>query len=380
MIQPISIKSVSKKETTLEVIWNDGKKSNFHFMWLRDNCPDGKHPDARQRIFNLLTVSENIYPKSCVVAQDGKLEINWSEGNHISRFDPLWLRNHCYTINNQKKYQSPYILWDSFIRHNQDQISIDCSYVLNSDKGLIKWLEQLNQYGISILRNSPTEKKSGLKILNRIGHIRETFFGSPFEVINIPKPNNTAYTADALRNHTDLPYYEYAPGYQFLHCLINDATGGLSSAVDSFKVADYLRKNDLDTFNILKTIPVKFIDNDYKQNTFRIFYSPMITLTKDDDFNDVRFNIATMGAMDCAPKDMEKFYKAYRKFAMLLHDDKFSLKFRLTAGDIFSFNNRRIVHGRTEFDPNSGHRHLQGYYIDRDEILSRLNFLKKVEL
>ena len=130
MIQPISIKSVSKKETTLEVIWNDGKKSNFHFMWLRDNCPDGKHPDARQRIFNLLTVSENIYPKSCVVAQDGKLEINWSEGNHISRFDPLWLRNHCYTINNQKKYQSPYILWDSFIRHNQDQISIDCSYVL----------------------------------------------------------------------------------------------------------------------------------------------------------------------------------------------------------------------------------------------------------
>ena len=118
-------------------------------------------------------------------------------------------------------------MWDSFIRHNQDQISIDCSYVLNSDKGLIKWLEQLNQYGISILRNSPTEKKSGLKILNRICLIRETFFGSPFEVINIPKPNNTAYTADALRNHTDLPYYEYAPGYQFLHCLINDATGGL---------------------------------------------------------------------------------------------------------------------------------------------------------
>ena len=162
--------------------------------------------------------------------------------------------------------------------------------------------------------------------------------------------------------------------------MINDATGGHSSAVDSFKVADYLRKNDLDTFEILKTIPVKFIDNDYTQNTFRIFYSPMITLTKDNDFNDVRFSIATMGAMDCAPKDMEKFYKAYRIFAMLLHDDKYSLKFRITAGDIFSFNNRRIVHGRTEFDPNSGHRHLQGYYIDRDEILSRLNFLKKVEL
>jgi len=27
--------------------------------------------------------------------------------------------------------------------------------------------------------------------------------------------------------------------------------------------------------------------------------------------------------------------------------------------------------------PNSGNRHLQGYYMDRDEIIGRLNFLKK---
>jgi gamma-butyrobetaine dioxygenase len=50
----------------------------------------------------------------------------------------------------------------------------------------------------------------------------------------------------------------------------------------------------------------------------------------------------------------------------------------LEAGYIFSFNNRRILHGRTKFDPNSGRRHLQGYYLDRDEIVSRLNFLKKI--
>jgi gamma-butyrobetaine dioxygenase len=37
------------------------------------------------------------------------------------------------------------------------------------------------------------------------------------------------------------------------------------------------------------------------------------------------------------------------------------------------------LHGRTEFDPNSGERHLQGYYIDRDEIIGRLNFLKKID-
>jgi gamma-butyrobetaine dioxygenase len=84
-----------------------------------------------------------------------------------------------------------------------------------------------------------------------------------------------------------------------------------------------------------------------------------------------------MDALDCHPDVMEKVYKAHHRFGNLLHDDKFVVKFRLEPGDIFCFNNRRLLHGRTEFDPNSGHRHLQGYYMDRDEIIGRLKFLKK---
>ena len=64
----------------------------------------------------------------------------------------------------------------------------------------------------------------------------------------------------------------------------------------------------------------------------------------------------------------------------LIHDKKFTVKFSLQAGDILCFDNRRVLHGRTSFDPNSGQRHLQGYYMDRDEISGRLNFLNKVEV
>ena len=376
----ISIKNISKKEKSIKIEWNDGEISNFHFLWLRDNCPSGIHPTARQRSFNLLSVSEKIHPTNFKIINDKKLEIEWSEGNHKSLYDLNWLRNHCYTISNNKKYNSPYILWDSKLNKKLKSISIEHTDVMNNDDGLIKWLEKLHYYGISIIKNAPVEKKSALKILNRISHIRETFFGSPFEVINIPNPNNTAYSAEALRNHTDLPYYEYAPGYQFLHCLVNDATGGMSSAVDGFKVADFLKKNDTNTYNILKKTNVKFKDNDYTQETIRIYHSPLITLTKDDDYNDIRFSVATMAAVDCHPEIMDNFYQAYYKFTKMLHDEKFTIKFRLEPGDIFCFNNRRILHGRTEFDPNSGHRHLQGYYIDRDEIISRLNFLKKIDI
>ena len=129
-------------------------------------------------------------------------------------------------------------------------------------------------------------------------------------------------------------------------------------------------------FETLVNIPLKFKDKDYTQEAHRSFYAPAISLTKDGDYNDIRFSVATMDALDCHPDVMDKVYKAHHRFGILLHDDKFQINFRLEPGDIFSFNNRRVLHGRTEFDPNSGHRHLQGYYMDRDEIIGRLSYLK----
>ena len=373
-----TIKKVYISSSSVDIDWADGEISHFHFLWLRDNCSSSMHPDARMRIFNILDISKNIYPIKYSINSNGNLILDWSEGNHQSIFLSNWLRENCYTIKNKKKFETPYTLWNSSAKNNIENFKIDHEEIMDSDEGLLKWLEKLHIFGLAILTNCPIKKNSAFKILNRISHIRETFFGTPFEVINIPKPNNTAYTADALRNHTDLPYYEYAPGYQFLHCLINNASGGMSSTIDGFAVANYLRKKDPKTFNILTDTHVKFKDEDYTQDKIRIFHSPLITLTKDNDFNDIRFSMAAMSVIDIQPNKMKKFYNAYRKFASLLHDKKFILNFRLKAGDIFSFNNRRVLHGRTKFDPNSGLRHLQGYYLDRDEIISRLNYLKKI--
>ena len=372
-----SISKLEKNSSYLKVLWSDGEESKFNYMWLRDNCPSAHDKDSRHRMFNILEVSQNINPKKYLVNNEGQLEIEWSEGDHKSYYDPKWLRDNCYTLKNKKEYISPYELWDCSLEKNINSISIEHEEIISSDEGLIKWLELLHFKGISIVKNAPTEKKSAFKVLNRISHTRETFFNTPFEVINIPKPNNSAYTAHALRNHMDLPWFELPPGYQFLHCLINASKGGDSSAIDGFAVADYLRKNEKEIFETLVSVPLKFRDKDYTQDSYRSFHAPAISLTKDQDFHDIRFSVATMDALDCHPDVMDKVYKAHHRFGNLLHDDKFQINFRLEPGDIFSFNNRRVLHGRTAFDPSSGHRHLQGYYMDRDEIIGRLNFLKK---
>ena len=43
-------------------------------------------------MFNILKVSNNINPKKFAVNNEGKLEIEWSEGDHVSYYDQNWLR------------------------------------------------------------------------------------------------------------------------------------------------------------------------------------------------------------------------------------------------------------------------------------------------
>jgi len=371
------IDKIIKKRKYLEVIWCDKHISKYHFLWLRDNCPSAFHKDTRMRNFNILTVPNDIYPIK-FKHSDKKLNLKWSADNHLSNYDLKWLRKNCYTEKNLKKYKSPYTLWDNKFINSIKKITFDHEEIISDDEKFKNWLNAIYSYGLTIVENSPTEDKSAFTLLDRIGSHRETFFGTPFEVINIPKPNNQAYTADALANHTDLPYYEYVPGYQFLHCLVNDADGGSSTAVDGFSVSNFLKINEINKFNLLTNHDIIFKDNDYTQKNIRLQKSPIIKINKQNDYEEIRINIGAMGTLDLEPTIMNDYYEAYTFFYKQLHDKRFQIEFKLKSGDIFCFDNRRILHGRTKFDANSGNRHLQGYYIEREEIISKLNYLNNI--
>ena len=373
------INKINKQNKYLEVFWSDNHISKYHFLWLRDNCPSAFHKDTRMRRFSILSVPNDINPIKFNYS-DEILKLKWSSDNHISHYDLKWLRNNCYTEKNLKKYESPYKLWDKDFINNIKNVTFDYEEVISEDKNFKKWINTIYTDGIAIIKNAPTKDKSAFNILELIGSYRETFFGTPFEVINIPKPNNQAYTADALTNHTDLPYYEYVPGYQFLHCLVNEADGGYSTAVDGFAVSNFLKLNEINKFKLLTNNEVIFKDNDYTQKNIRLQKSPIIKINNKDDYEEIRINLGAMGTIDLEPSIMSDFYEAYIYFYKQLHDKNFQIEFRLKSGDIFCFDNRRILHGRTKFDANSGNRHLQGYYIEREEIISKLNYLNGMEV
>ena len=193
-------------------------------------------------------------------------------------------------------------------------------------------------------------------------------------MVSKPKPIDLAYTSLGIKAHTDNPYRKPMPGIQILHCISNEADGGNSSLVDGYAVAEYLKKNEPDMFEILTTTNVlfKFIDKDVILEN----WGKLIELDHNDNYLQSRFS----GRLDYVPylkpSQLKRFYEARKKLYHLYESEEFELNFRLESGMLMMFDNIRILHGRTEYDVNTGFRHLQGCYIDHDSTEGKLRRLK----
>ncbi len=78
------------------------------------------------------------------------------------------------------------------------------------------------------------------------------------------------------------------------------------------------------------------------------------------------------------PEDiMHDFYLAYRELMRRLKGEKYKISLNLKAGEMAVFDNRRVMHGRAEFNPNTGRRHLHGCYVHRYDFQSRLRVLEQ---
>jgi gamma-butyrobetaine dioxygenase len=244
---------------------------------------------------------------------------------------------------------------------------------LAGDAGLERWLVALLESGVAIVTETPNLDGEVVRLAERIGYACPTNFGTIFDVVSKPDPNSNAYTALGLEMHTDLPYYERPPDYQFLHALEADALGGESLLVDGIAVAEMLREEDPDAFELLCSWEVPFRFHDDVDDLRGVY--PVLD-SRHGEVVRIRFNNGVRD-VDWAARgaDGEAFYSAYLTYWRLVREQGISV--RLRAGEVLCFDNRRVLHGRAAFDPSSGRRHLQGCYVDRDMVLSRLRAVRQ---
>lgn len=99
-----------------------------------------------------------------------------------------------------------------------------------------------------------------------------------------PDAKNYAYLSAPLPLHTDLPYYEYKPGLNLLHCFTqSESSGGQSLTADAFYVAERLKQKDPKSYEILTKVPVDWNDIGSEgggEGFHSIYRSPMIKLVR----------------------------------------------------------------------------------------------------
>jgi gamma-butyrobetaine dioxygenase len=360
-------------ERWVEVSWADGASARFHHVWLRDNCAcdDCVYPITKEQTFELVSAPAVNPPRATVVADDGALEVVWASDGHRSRYHPGWLRAHRY--DGGAADDGGRVVWDGSTPGVPP--TFDGPAVLTDDDALLEWLVALRAFGVSRLRGVPTGPDVVGEVAGRVGIVRETNFGVLWDVRSEPAPITNANTPLSLPPHVDLATREYQPGLQFLHCIDNSAAGGEGVYLDGFRVAQVLRDEHPEDFQVLTTVPWRWA-NRSKVSDYR-WSSPPIVLDRSGMVVEVRVGNWLRAPLAAEFADVEAAYAAYRRLFELTYRDDLAIRVSFAAGDLMAFDNRRILHGRDAYKVSGGSRWLRGCYSERDELESRIRILER---
>jgi gamma-butyrobetaine dioxygenase len=182
------------------VVRFDGWEVRWDPIYLRDICPCDKcvHPSTRQKLFCTTDLPENIFPKEFNINKKGNLEVIWNTPDeHKSVYDAAYLWR--FTSDEGRRfYRFPVpqqVYWDGDIME-RSILRTDYNAFLEDDQMLHRVLMQLHLYGLAFFVNIPSENTDGTeisKLARRIGEIKQTFYGTTWDVKAVRESKNIAY-------------------------------------------------------------------------------------------------------------------------------------------------------------------------------------------
>jgi trimethyllysine dioxygenase len=355
-------------------------------FWLRDNCkcPECFHESTQQRIQRSGDIRRAASIYAVLEDDEENLKLKWSD-RHLSTFNKKWLKQ--MITNAPHPTLKPFTLWLAEEYIEKDHPKLSFNDYMNDTASFNQVCQQLYDYGLVVLKDvpigtdgdgRPTGDDTGIRsVLNRIGNIRNTFYGETWDVKSVPDSKNIAYTNLFLGVHMDLMYFEAPPGIQALHCIENTVDGGESLFLDVFKVIERFKEDCPHDYQVLTKFPVLYHYNNAGKH-YR-FTRPIINerpLAEIPGLLDVFYSPPFQGPLEHSHR-VNRFYHAIEAFEEILDLPEYTFTFRLKPGECVLFNNRRVLHGRKAFDPETGNRHLKGSYLDYDDFLNVIRLMNK---
>ena len=369
------LRSHSWTPDALQIEWRDGTRSEFASLWLRDNCAADRDPASGQRLIDVADLPAAPRLRSVALAGDALL-LAWEGESRTAAFALGWLAAAAGGGHDRRPERTPrrWLLGATLDLRRDFACRTFADF--ERDRAVrLGWLTRLAQDGIAVLSGVPRAERTILLAAGAIGHVAETNYGLIFDVRSVARPENLAYSDLGLGLHTDNPYRNPVPGFQALHVLIASPEGGHSLFADGFALAEHLRATDPDAFDRLSRTPVPFL---YRSPDAELYSeTPLIRLAADGEVEAVHYNSRSIAPLSLPVNELRAFYAAYRRFALLLREPSFQMRTALGDGDLVVFDNQRTLHGRTPFSSARFPRHLQGCYLTRDSVFSRIATLRR---
>jgi len=317
----------------------------IHPLWLRERSALRSlvHGPSQQRTFEV-TDDLALRVVRAAVANDGHMFIEFSDGlvDNTLTVDTL---NAGAPVSRTRIAQAVPVpaLWHNL---SVEDISHDYEAVRDSrGQGQLRFLRQLLADGVAVVRGVPAEGDAGLALLGQIGTIRDTHWGKFFHVVAKPAAGvlaDAAYSDIYVPLHTDGPYFEAPLQHQVLHCFVQSKAGGETFLSDGLAAAAALRERDPEAEAVLRRTMVRYSYDGAETKR------PHLAATFDGPCH-VFFSNRVDGVLLGGFAELDAYYRARAALVKEMYREEFTLRFRMRAGDLLLFDNRRVLHGRQAF-------------------------------
>lgn len=419
-------------------VFIDNEPHKFSAVLLRDlcECPSCVDSSTKQKLFSTADIPSGIRARA-VAQTSGGTSILWDQDvpgydrGHTTELSSEVLRNLAHTGFVAIPYSpGQQVLWDA---ETVNQVTdIDYEAYMQDDMVLYKALHLLHTHGLLFVSNVPESERSVSTIGERIGPIKNTFYGYTWDVRSVPEAKNVAYTSQDLGFHMDLLYMHQPPHLQLLHCIRSSARGGASLFADSYRAAQELFQQNLEAFYVLSRLQAVFHYNHPTSHLYRqqrpVFEMKHLTngganftsvkklaeawesnqsykisrppgsgpLNIVNYINNVSWSPPFQGpfSLSVPPredgpskhpplhwlnKNASDWNAAAREYSALIHRPEGIHERMMRPGECVIFDNRRVLHARRAFEVGDAgtERWLRGAYLDKDPYVSKLQVLQK---
>lgn len=370
MESPVVVQTEVTSAETITVTWSNGRSSEFHHIWLRDNCrcDECGEPSTGRRALRLSNLNLNISPRSIDIKDESVLEIIWPD-DHKSLFSSTWLSTHAYDDETRRTHALAPELWSNDFRATPPRVSFDT--VNTDDVAFLEMLHTVRDHGLCFIEGAPSEPRTLEPFSEKIGPLQTSNFGRVQDLVVDDSKQSVANRTVALKAHTDEPYRASPPGIILFHCIETDVTGkGSSIFLDGFEIAETLRTEDPEGFAALSHNAQMFRRH-FADDVDLITEFPIISVDEFDNVIGVRINDRVAAPLSITPKQVPSYYRGMQRLLQLAEDPERLIHLTLQPGDVVVFDNHRVLHGRTDLTIN-GRRWLQWLQVKRGDFHSTM--------